>query len=271
MTCMPDSGGCERHRTDPFVSHLNEFEGSQYEHVACLDRVFRDSPQPEALYVDGRTGDQLVIERKNVVWPTEYAALHRNDHILAQAITEFLGEIAAAYTLTIELDSSPRASRQEIWRLGSAIANQVKSELGQVLKGRRVVARVGEFRWRCALDSEDRLDFDEPETGLVLRWSFPDEHVYPERLPEALANAIRLALESTVAKFRGYPEARGILLVDQFGALRYSSEEWWRKVFESIPVPAAVAEVWLAMYDSITDYEEDWIFERLHPVGESAA
>lgn len=57
MSCMATSGGCERHRTDPFVNHLNGTEGSRYRHEACLDRLHWDSPQPEALYVDpGRCG-----------------------------------------------------------------------------------------------------------------------------------------------------------------------------------------------------------------------
>ena len=90
MGCLPESGGCERQRTDPFIQHLNWLEGSNYEHSVCLDVMFRNSPQPEALYVDKASGARLVIERKNLVSPASYAVGHKNDHLVVDRVIDGL-------------------------------------------------------------------------------------------------------------------------------------------------------------------------------------
>lgn len=69
MSCLPESGGCERQRTDPFVIYLNSVEASNYTFAECLERIHRNKPQPEVLYVQQGTNRKLVIERKSLVWP----------------------------------------------------------------------------------------------------------------------------------------------------------------------------------------------------------
>jgi hypothetical protein len=64
MGCLPNSGRCERHRTEPFVQYLNDIENVSYRHEACLDIVIRNRPQPEVLYVEPSTAQRIVIERK---------------------------------------------------------------------------------------------------------------------------------------------------------------------------------------------------------------
>lgn len=273
MSCLPESGGCERHRTDPFVEHLNAIEGMKFRHVACLDLIYRNSRQPEALYIDAETRAQLVIERKNVIWPPDYAACHKNDHVLAEALAKHLSDITAVYPISIHLGPSPRAPRHELVSLAQAISTQIRSELEILRLGKSVRSRTGGLSWRCTLDPEDRVDFGPPETGLLVQWSGEDSFMLPSRLPRDLAASIQSMFDATVDKFRSYPHARGILLVDQFGELRYSGEWWWSEVFESIPVPAGISEVWLALYDWLSDDEEGWMFERLHSVslGEGAS
>ena len=72
MSCIPQSGGCERPFTEAFVEHLNQTGGSRYVHRACLDRIDSKNPQPEAMYVDSERKLQLVIERKSISWPIDY-------------------------------------------------------------------------------------------------------------------------------------------------------------------------------------------------------
>lgn len=273
MSCLPASGGCERHRTDPFVEHLNAIEGTQFRHVMCLDIVHRNSRQPEALYRDIRTQAELAIERKNVIWPADYAARHKNDHVLAEALTNHLSDIAAVYPISIQLGRSPRASRHELEGLAGVVSDQVRSQLAALRSGESLRFTTAGLSWRCTLDPEDRLDAGAPGTGLLVQWSEEDRLILPSRLPPDLAALIQSMLDSTVEKFRNYPDARGVLLVDQFGELRYLGYWWWSEVFDSIPVPAEISEVWLATYDWRSDEEQGWIFEPLHPLslGEGAA
>src|SRR5262252_6392410 len=90
MVCLPESGGCERPFTDAFVQHLNENEGSYYAHQACLDVMDSSSAQPEALYLDLVTNIRLVVERKSIAWPTDYAYRHSNDHFVFDVFSRAL-------------------------------------------------------------------------------------------------------------------------------------------------------------------------------------
>jgi hypothetical protein len=268
---MPESGGCERHRTDPFVNHLNAVSGSQFSHSACLDRLLRDSPQPEALYSDSESGAALVIERKTVVWSLGYAARHRNDHFIAEALSEQLRGVAEGRPLSIHLEPAPLMPQTELSAFVVEIVDSVTADVSAVLAGRTIGSTKVGRRWSCLLDPHEREACGEPDAGLIVRWTQPDELVSPDRLPADLGAHIRKLFESTVEKFRGYPQARGILLLDPYGAIRYTADWWWSRAFQAVPVPSEVAEVWLATYDWLTDFDQGWIFERVHPPREEGA
>ena len=264
MACLPESGGCERHRTDPFVSHLNKLESTQFIHQACLDVLDRASPQPEALYSDGSTGADLVVERKTIVWPPDYAARHRNDHFIAELLSEKLRDLAHGQPLTIHLDQAPRMPVVELSSFASEVAASIRASMSSILGGHVVGANLNGGRWSCSFDAEERAASDEPATGLIIRWTYPDETPNTEQLPAELVDAVHSVLASTVEKFRNYAHARGILLLDPHGAIRYTGEWWWAAVFAVAPVPASITEVWLASYNWVTDHEQGWIFERIH-------
>ena len=264
MTCLPEPGGCERSRTDAFVAYLNQLEGSRFTLRASLDRLHRNSPRPEALYSDSGNGAELVIECKSVVWPRDYAARHRNDHIIADALTKELRKLADALPLSIDLELAPRMSRDELLAFAREVSDAVRSGINSVLAGRAIGSRKGGRPWTCFLDPEDRdPDFDDPATGLIVRWTQPGI-VSPENLPGKLACEIQRLFHATVAKFCSYPKARGILLLDPYGSIRYTGDWWWARALKTVPVPAEIAEVWLARFDWVTDFEEGWMFERLH-------
>jgi len=265
MSCLPESGGCERPQTEPFVAHLNRLEGSGFAHEACLDRLHRESPQPETLYFDPNTGGTLVIERKTVVWPPDYVARHRNDHLIAEALSEALCDLAHEAPLSVHLNPAPRRPVSELVSFAREVAESIRSSIDAIRKGRTVGSNRPGRRWRCYLDPEDRAMSDEPLTGLMIRWTGPDEFLPPDHLPSRLIDEIRRVLRKTVEKFRGYHGARGILLLDPYGCIQYTDNRWWSRAFQLAPVPSAIAEVWLATYDWLTDLEEGWIFERVHP------
>src|SRR5258705_10868388 len=114
MGCLPESGGCERSQTDPFVGYLNEIEKTNYRHVACLDVLDRNSAQPETLYVDIETSKRMVIERKYIVWPVDYARRHKQDNELADRLIEGLNDLTADRPYSIELQPSAFSSAHDI-------------------------------------------------------------------------------------------------------------------------------------------------------------
>jgi hypothetical protein len=264
MGCLPESGGCERHRTDPFVAYLNKLEGAEFIHQACLDVLYRSSPQPEALYSDCSTGAEIVIERKTVVWPQDYAVHHQNDHLIADSLSEKLRDLAHGQPLTVHLDQAPRMRRTELSSFAHEVAESIRASMTSILEGNVIGSNLDGGRWSCCLDPEQRAAADEPATGLIIRWTYPDETPNTEQLPAELVDKVRGVFASTVIKFRNYAHARGILLLDPHGSIRYTGEWWWSGVFAVAPVPSSIADVWLAQYNWVTEHEQGWIFERIY-------
>lgn len=171
MGCLPKSGGCERHRTDPFVDHLNWFEGTNYVHKACLDVIYRNTPQPEALYIDEGSGARLVIERKNLVWPPDYAVGHNNGHFLADRITDGLRNVISDDAYEIHLDFCVSGSSEELETFARQIIETVRTRLSEIRAGAVVGGSEPGRRWRLFRGDKGLRAFENnPETGLGFHW-----------------------------------------------------------------------------------------------------
>jgi hypothetical protein len=258
MGCLPESGGCERQRTDPFVNHLNKLESSRFFYNACLDRVFRNSPQPEALYVDADSAERLVIERKTLVWPTDYVIRHKNDHFVAELLIEGLQDLTSGAPYGIELEVGLVGRHTDLGAFSHQIITAVRRRFSETERGRIIGSTKLGRRWRFFReDPSSRREDGEPETELIIRWS-PDPTLDMTSDPphELLGHVSRL-FDSCVLKFEGYLDARRILLVDQQGELRYMGDLWWARIFERLPPPFKISEIWLSTQDWITEWEQD--------------
>lgn len=267
MGCLPESGGCERQRTDPFVSHLNELEGRHFLHDTCLDQVFRNSPQPEALYyIDADTADRLVIERKTLVWPRDYVVRHKNDHFLAGLLLQGLRDLTTNTPYGIVLEAGLVGRGDELTEFANQIVTTVRRHFPKVERGRMIGSTKMGRRWRFFReDPSTRKADDEPEKGLVVRW-YPDKTLDLTVDPpdELLVDHSRL-FDACVLKFQAYFDTRRILVIDQHGELRYTGGLWWAQIFERLPPPAEISEIWTGIHDWITDWDRGWIFDRLYP------
>ncbi len=276
MICLPESGGCERPLTDPFVAHINRLDGSTFSFVRCLDHpspaktglepsgAIENKSEPETLYQDGNSHARLVVERKTVVWPLDYAARHQNDHRIARVLLEELRDLADQQGMTIRLEPAHKMKRNEVSRFAHEIAASIRRSIQAIRNGQIVSSEKPGLRWSCYFDPY-RAVSDEPLTGLIIRWVLPATDVTPDELPSAFTKHVQKLFASAVKKFRGYSDARRVLLLDPHGDVRYTDGWWWRSVLKTVPVPAMIPEVWLARYDWITDYDQGWEFERIHP------
>lgn len=91
FTHFEGTGGCEwlGGALDAFVRHLNQSLGTSYALTKCLDivKISGLTPkEPEVLLTDENTGQQMVIERKSVVWPETYIHQHQLGHKFANII-----------------------------------------------------------------------------------------------------------------------------------------------------------------------------------------
>ena len=266
MTCLPESGGCERQRTDSFVSYLNELENSHFSHDRCLDRIFRNSPQPEALYIETGFAKSLVIERKSVVWPTDYVVLHKNDHFVASLLIEGLRDLTANLPYGIRLEAGASSRGSDLTVFASQIVNSVREGFSGVERGETIGSTISGRKWRFFQEDPSwRKEDGEPEYGLVVRW-YSDEtrDQVSDPTVKLLADVSRL-FDSCVRKFQNYLSARRILLVEQYGGLQYLGKLFWMHLFETLPPPLEISEIWRGGRDWITDLKEDWVFEKLYP------
>ena len=271
MGCLPESGGCERRRTDPFVDHLNWMEGTNYVHSICLDVVYRNSPQPEALYIDHGSERQLVIERKNLVWPPEYAIGHKNDHFLVDLVTEGLRDLVSDDAYELHLDLSVLGSAGELEEFAAVIVETVRTRFPEIRAGMTVGSSQIGRRWRFWLGDRSSRVFDgAPETGLGIHWDVPTS-LDSRGTPHGFLAEVSRLFGACVRKFAPYRDARRILVIEQHGDIRYMGAWWWKRVLEAVSVPPQINELWDSMFDWLDDYEQGWTFEKLYPITDHTA
>lgn len=267
MGCLPISGGCERKLTDPFVMHLNQIEGRAYVHVSCLDREIRNRPQPEALYADGALLKQLVIERKTIGWPLDYVERHVTTHFLMDFILDAVGSKTKDAPYALELEGDISFSREWLGIFARRIADTITPLVSRLDPGQRVFIREGACTVTFWLQEDEEREYWEPSKGLIIFQTCDGSSSVPgsNELPSGLDTVIRQLWSSCEKKFAEYVGDRRILLLDPHGELRTSDRLWWRKAFNRTPPPHSISEIWLAMFDAISDVEEGWIFSKVHP------
>lgn len=267
MTCMAVKG-CERKVLEPFVEHLNSLEQTTYRHRDCLYFAGRQNPQPEELFVDEVTGGKLVIERKSIAWPDHYEHGHSKDHLVADSILNDLRDVHFTDTYALSLPHLIQGSKRDLARFSRGIATIIRKHLAK--GATEVVGSDAPGRsWRFYKPAAWEIPDDAPEEGVVVLWSADIEDIYinPIRLPDGLNHRISRIFESCTKKFHDWPDARRVLVLDQFGALRYNDDAWWQRVFSSHKPPPSINEIWLGIFDWLDDWTRGWIFERLWKEG----
>lgn len=256
MGCLPESGLCERNRTDPFVDHLNCLEGTKYEHSVCLDVMFRNSPQPEALYVDMDSGARLVIERKNLVWPPDYAVGHKNDHFVADRVIDGLRDLTTdeAYEIQFELGISGTAEELEVF--ARQIVETVRVGFGEIRAGATLGSSKQGRSWRFFRGDRGMRVFEgAPESGLGIHWNASAATDLSGMVPNGLLVEVSRLFKACTHKFEHYLDARRILVIDQHGDIRYQGAWWWEQILKAVPPPDEINELWDGMFDWLDDTE----------------
>src|SRR5258706_4888652 len=222
MGCLPESGGCERQRTDPFVDHLNRVEGRVYRHDRCLDRIDRTRPQPEALYIEDASNAKLVIERKSIVWPSDYVVRHKSEHDVVDLIREGLRDLTGDEPYRLVIEQGLRGSPNDLERLAAALIESIRSKSSALHAGRGVSSQPSGLRWTMYRENAAQRDFnDEPPTGFLVEIIFADVNVPSD--DAGLLTEIGRHLDSSAVKFSGYPDARRVLVLDPHADIRHDA------------------------------------------------
>jgi len=268
LTCIPQSGGCEREATDALIRALNALESSAFRHVRCLDVWDRSRPQPEALYEEAETGRRVVIERKAISWPGDYARLHSNDHLVQESIETALEGLEFGALFGLQLPHLIEGHRKDLQEFAGDVADRIRAWLSLAPSlGTSIGSQDPGREWVFRIRPEWEREEDEPETGLVTTWDTTELHtayqLQPSSLPDQLREALQKLFLSCTRKFAGYSNARTILALDPHGSLRYHGTNWWAEVLRNHRPPCEVGETWLLIEDWLDDWHFGWIAEKI--------
>ncbi len=269
MPCLPRSGGCEKPFTDAFAEYLNRTEGTRYVHRECLDVADRQNPQPEALYIDSERSLQLVVERKSISWPVDYAHRHSNDHFVSEVFNEEMKDFPLDDLYELRLPMLIEGTRPELRSFVLAAAQKIRQHWPKVVAGRVLRKRVSEkwwwtFRKVPSWDREDeapRIGWQFNFVGQASNWF---DNLDPSNPPADLASALQKIYSSCTKKFALHTHARRVLLVDPYEDLRHQPADWWHDLLSATPPPTEIEEIWSGIFDWNDEGAQGWIFERLH-------
>jgi hypothetical protein len=268
VNCLPQSGGCERPFTDAFVAHLNVTGESHFRHRACLDVEVRTSAQPEALYQDEKSNASLVIERKSIVWPTDYIYRHRNDHVVSDVILSELEGLEMKDLYVLRLPMLIKGREKELRNFAEQAGKAIRKNWKNIAAGTRYKGGEGEWWWRFGKAWDGEFEDGAPKQGITVSWIGPsltfDDFIDPVLPPKELVEKLRSMFANCADKFSGYPYARRILVIDPVGDLRSKNRDFWEALWKHYSPPPEIGEIWSGICDWVTDTEQDWIFEPLY-------
>jgi len=218
--------------------------------------------------MDDERGLWLVIERKSIAWPTEYAYRHSNDHVVIEIVSHELEGLPMECLYELRLPMLLQGSRKEVTDFASGVGKAIRARWDEITSGTCFKGRSGACWWRFGKVPEWEREDEEPTSGLKVAWIgrglAVTDSVDPVKPPEELIKARHKIYGSCTDKFTAYSAARRVLVLDPFGALRMENLEFWRNLWTHFPPLACIGEIWSGIFDWVTDTEQDWIFERLY-------
>lgn len=251
MACFPESGGCEHGRLVPFIAHLSEAENTQWKHSVCLDIEDRNEPQPEVLY-ENTSGLRLVVEKKSVMWPLDYAKGHAADHYLADKVQEKLGPILGTKPAMLTVPSGACLNRKDIDQFATELSYSVKHHFEALEGEKELNRRDGRIPFVFRFQHPRERDYDDPPEGLGI--SFTIKRTYAlfdsSNIPTSLIEHIQKHVRSAVKKFATYSEDRRILLLQTFAEIQWRDDDWWSAAIQAAGVIEAM-EIWVQDEDDL--------------------
>jgi hypothetical protein len=262
MSCLPSGSKCEWNDLKHFVEELNSREGSDYSRTSCLD-LCSISKQPEVLCTSS-VGKKLVIERKAVIWPTEYAERHRAEHRFFDLICQRLRPVLDT-TSAYELQISPPdlISDRSLSEHAEKVYLAIFSRLNEVVN-EAVIFEPPPLSFRFRKQHFSERGFDEPSTGLAIVTTEEEVTLIDNkgRMEESFRLHLQQLVNAASTKFTDYQSVRRILVIQPFSASLYTAMlDFGTNMLDSLKIQPMIEEIWMIFH-----IENDaWCFTRLLP------
>jgi len=268
MGCLPSKCHCEELLLAPFISHYNRHGHTAYEFKERLD-VGSHTPQPEALYIDLHSGVRLVVERKNLVWPPDFAQIHDSLHIVADlAGSRVTPHLRPDKPYELTLPDRIRGTMQELRLHGDRMGDAIVRNIEAVHAGKTIRSRVPGREWIFRMEGVHERDWDEPPAGIRYifsgEWTAHPTGVEWGDIPDGLPHEFDRLLTSASVKFANHKNAKRVLVLDFIGDVRFPSM-FIEKLFATAMKPTNVDEIWMSTHALVTELHYGWIHQCLWP------
>lgn len=264
MPCLPSGCRCEERLLAPFLRRYNKRKGTAYEFSHRLD-VGSHTPQPEAFYIDRISGAELVIERKNLVWPSDFAKVHDSLHMVAAiAGAEATPHLDPTKPYELKLPARISGPLHELREHGKTIGRTIIQKLDAIHAGETVGSSVRGRKWRFRMEAAHERDWDEQPAGIRYLFSGGGSPLDWGEIPDGLPDEFQRLLDSANAKFATYLNAGRVLVFDFIGDVQHPSS-YIERLFETVSMPVTVGEIWMSTYGLVTELHYGWIHQQLWP------
>jgi hypothetical protein len=262
MSCLPSSSKCEWRDLKHFVDHLNCVENADFTRTACLD-LCSTSKQPEVLCT-ALSGAKMVIERKSIVWPINYAAKHHAEHRFFEMLNKKLSPLLdAKKPYEFRLSPLSAVSDRLLENHVEVIASLVKTNLNKLNSGGTVTSQLP-IAFDIREQTPGERDGDDPQSGICIsmqevdvKLADGDGKIYKE-FRELLSRLLASASE----KFANCEQSRRIVLLQPISVGLFESIRSHEcRPLGKISIPGCIQEIWLAF-----EYAPaHWEYTQIHP------
>ena len=277
FTCLTPGSECEWFHLKDFVDEFNAIHGTSYYRLECTDVYGPDNKQParapkrpEVLLESVSDGeDQIVIERKAVVWPSDFQRNHSKEHFLPDRVINFLGGEFndSTYQLAFHADDLRGKNKRQVKEFGSQIGIMILSNIARA-KSQRGVSGRSPIRWRFR--PLEPYEIDEPirRGGIRITIDVPsiwdleplNASQYREAALAGFAERFHREANKAGEKYGEYNDCEKLLVVQFFGENELIMDEDIVEVIKAARIPAQIDQVWLTGREwiSLDDYKLAW-------------
>jgi hypothetical protein len=254
--CEWFEGGLEQ-----FASHYNATLGTDFNRTECLDVVRiggSTAKQPEVLLTNKANGEQMVIERKSVVWPPDYILRHNNEHLFADTVWNITRGCFGdrCYELLVSGKQMEKLDSKRIKSVATEIGSAIVTMDVSKLPVRRTSPVGWMFRRANVHEHGDRKGIVVIHQDSVEMDDFLDESA-----KAGTTSQIQKELTAASLKFVEYPRARKLVLLDFFGTKLW--EDDIPPLMNEVQIPENIDEIWMSKRDWISEDDFEIGYERL--------
>ena len=277
FSCLTPGGSCEWRHLKDFVNSYNAVNGASYSRSKCLDVYGTDNKQPAQaskrpeVLLESDSDDEapIVIERKAVVWPSDFQCNHSKEHILPDRVIDALGEEFndSTYQLAFHADDLKGKNKRRVNAIGSQIGRMIISNIGKAKTPRGIGSRLP-IRWGFRPLAPYEMDELGQPNGFLINISLSSSwDLEPLDFRQGRETALagfseRFEREANKAaeKYGEYADCQKLLVVQFFGEHEFVMDEDIIKIIKKSRVPNQIDQVWLTGREwvSLDDYELAW-------------